>query len=100
MSDVVQDADKKTYENLPERPQRLGTLVRERGERALSIKQAAWIKTVEKRLDNIPEIVGFYEVKALNASVRTAKDAMRVVAQAIDSAELHGAKPTLDSEPP
>jgi hypothetical protein len=69
---------------------------------ATSNSRTSWIstRTTEERLNSIIEIVTFYESKISNANARTAKHALRALAEAIDSERLHGVKPTLDSEPP
>jgi hypothetical protein len=51
-------------------------------------------------VNNILETVSFYEAKIANASAKTAKDAMKVVARELELEGLHGVKQTLDSEPP
>ncbi|KAJ3568594.1 hypothetical protein NP233_g5615 [Leucocoprinus birnbaumii] len=64
--------------------------------------RTAWIsnRTNEERLNNIMDTASFYEKKVSDAGARTAKDALRIVAQEIESEGLHGVKTTFDSEPP
>ncbi|KXN88778.1 UPF0668 protein C10orf76 [Leucoagaricus sp. SymC.cos] len=83
--------------------QKLNSHIRESTLAASSTSgRTIWIsaRTTEERLKNIIETVNFYENKISNASAKTVREAMRVVAREIESEGLHGIRLTLDSEPP